>query len=212
MERNYDTHDKEMLAIIRALEEWRHHLEGTQHVFEIWTDHKNLEYFMSAKKLNRRQARWSLFLSRFHFTLHHRPGSKSLKPDALSRRPDHGKGEDDNSNVTLLKPEYFQIQALRRGHVQLTGEEQGLLRRIRNAKDFDEPVAKAMELLKRSGQRSLAGEEWSHEQDLILFRGKVYVPKDDDLRRQIVHNHHDSPVAGHPGRWKTLELVSRNYW
>ena len=69
-----------------------------------------------------------------------------------------------------------------------------------------------MELLKRSGQRSLAGEEWSHEQDLILFRGKVYVPKDDDLRRQIVHNHHDSPVAGHPGRWKTLELVSRNYW
>ena len=167
---------------------------------------------MSAKKLNKRQARWSLFLSRFHFTLCHRPGSKSLKPDALSRRPDHGKGEDDNSNVTLLKPEYFQIQALRRGHILLTGEEQGLLRRIRNAKDFDEPVAKAMELLKRSGQRSLAGEEWSHEQDLILFRGKVYVPKDDDLRRQIVHNHHDSPVAGHPGRWKTLELVSRNYW
>ena len=56
------------------------------------------------------------------------------------------------------------------------------------------------------------GEEWSHEQDLILFRGKVYVLKDDDLRRQIVHNHCDSPVAGHPGRWKTLELVSRNYW
>ena len=109
--------------------------------------------------------------------MHHRPGSKSLKPDALSRRPDHGKGEDDNSNVTLLKPEYFQIQALRRGHVVLTGEEQGLLRRIRNAKDFDEPVAKAMELLKRSGQRSLAGEEWSHEQDLILFRGKVYVQR-----------------------------------
>ena len=98
VERNYDTHDKEMLAIIRALEEWRHHLEGTQHVFEIWTDHKNLEYFMTAKKLNRRQARWSLFLSRFHFTLHHRPGTKSLKPDALSRRPDHGKCQ---SNSTL---------------------------------------------------------------------------------------------------------------
>ena len=57
VERNYDTYDKEMLAIIRALEEWRHHLEGTQFVFKIWIDHKNLEYFMSAKKLNRRQAR-----------------------------------------------------------------------------------------------------------------------------------------------------------
>ena len=101
---NYDTYDKEMLAIIRALEEWRYDPERTQHVFEIWTDHKNLEYFMSAKKLNRRQARWSLFLSRFHFTLHHKPSTKSLKSDVLSRRPDHGKGEDDNSNITLLKP------------------------------------------------------------------------------------------------------------
>ena len=212
VERNYDTHDKEMLAIIRALEEWRHHLEGTQHVFEIWTDHKNLEYFMSAKKLNRRQARWSLFLSRFDFTLHHRPGSKSLKPDALSRRPDHGKGQNDNDNVVLLKPSFFQVHALNHDHVVLTGEEQGLLQRIKDSRDYDEPVAKALELLKRSGQRSLAGEEWSQEDNLILFRGKVYVPKDMNLRRQIVQLHHDSPVVGHPGRWKTLELVSRNYW
>lgn len=54
VERNYEIHDKEMLAIIRALEEWRHFLEGAKHQFEIWTDHKNLEYFMKARKLNRR--------------------------------------------------------------------------------------------------------------------------------------------------------------
>ena len=73
VERNYKIHDKEMLAIIRALEEWRHFLEGAEHQFKIWTDHKNLEYFMTAKKLNRRQARWSLLLARFNFLLHHRP-------------------------------------------------------------------------------------------------------------------------------------------
>ena len=56
-ERNYKIHDKEMLAIIRGLEAWRHLLEGVQFKFEIWTDHKNLEYFMKAQKLNRRQAR-----------------------------------------------------------------------------------------------------------------------------------------------------------
>ena len=56
-ERNYEIHDKEMLAIIRGLEAWRHLLEGAQYKFEIWTDHKNLEYFMKAQKLNRRQAR-----------------------------------------------------------------------------------------------------------------------------------------------------------
>ena len=72
--RNYEIHDKEMLAIIRALEEWRHFLEGAPDKFEIWTDHKNLEHFMSAKKLNHRQARWSLTLARFDFVMHHRPG------------------------------------------------------------------------------------------------------------------------------------------
>src|SRR5271156_462067 len=92
VERNYDIHDKEMLAVIRALEEWRHFLEGTEHQFEIWTDNKNLEYFMKAKKLNRRKARCSLFLARFDFVMHHRPGKSMGKPDALSRRDDHGSG------------------------------------------------------------------------------------------------------------------------
>jgi len=55
-ERNYEIHDKEMLAIVRGLEAWRHLLEGVQTKFEIWTNHKNLEYFMKAQKLNRRQA------------------------------------------------------------------------------------------------------------------------------------------------------------
>jgi len=56
-ERNYEIHDKEMLVIIRCLEAWRHFLEGAKGQFEIWTDHKSLEYFMKAQKLNRRQAR-----------------------------------------------------------------------------------------------------------------------------------------------------------
>ena len=56
-ERNYEIHDKEMLAIVRGLKVWRHLLKGAQYKFEIWTDHKNLEYFMKAQKLNQRQAR-----------------------------------------------------------------------------------------------------------------------------------------------------------
>jgi len=55
-ERNYEIYDKEILAIIRGLENWRYLLEGTHLKFEIWTDHKNLEYFMKAQKLNHRQA------------------------------------------------------------------------------------------------------------------------------------------------------------
>ena len=88
MERNYEIHDKEMLVIIRGLEAWRHLLEGAQFKFEIWTDHKNLEYFMKAQKLNRRQARWTLYLSQFDFTLKHVPGTRMGKADGLSRRLD----------------------------------------------------------------------------------------------------------------------------
>jgi len=57
MERNYKIHNKEMLAVIRCLEVWRHYLEGEKLEFEIWTDHKNLQYFMMSQKLNCRQAR-----------------------------------------------------------------------------------------------------------------------------------------------------------
>jgi len=102
VEQNYEIHNKEMLAIIYALEEWRHFLEGATHLVEIWTDHKNLEYFMTAKKLNRHQAHWSLHLARFDFLLHHCPGHTMGKPDALSRRADHGNGASNNKNIVLL--------------------------------------------------------------------------------------------------------------
>lgn len=84
-ERNYSVGDRELLAIKLALEEWRLWLEGTVQPFLVWTDHKNIEYLRSAKRLNPRQARWALFFSRFDFVISYRPGSKNTKPDALSR-------------------------------------------------------------------------------------------------------------------------------
>jgi RNase H-like domain found in reverse transcriptase/Reverse transcriptase (RNA-dependent DNA polymerase) len=78
VEWNYKIHDKEMLAIVRALEEWRHFVEGAEHQVEIWTDHKNLEYFMTTKKLNWRQACWSLPLARFDFINQAKPWVSSM--------------------------------------------------------------------------------------------------------------------------------------
>ena len=85
---NYEIHNKEMLVVIRGLENWRHLLEGTKFKFKVWTDHKNLEYFMKTQKLYQRQTRWALYLSRFDFILRHVPGTKMGKADGLSRRPD----------------------------------------------------------------------------------------------------------------------------
>src|SRR5258707_9793557 len=82
---NYKIHDKEMLAIMWELEEWRHFLEGSDQKFEIHTDHKNLSYFREAHKLNCCQVHWSLYLSRFDFILTHKPVRQMGRPDVLSR-------------------------------------------------------------------------------------------------------------------------------
>jgi hypothetical protein len=124
VERNYEIHNTKMLAIILGLEEWRHYLEGTRHPIEICTDHKALEYFQVAQKLNHQQARWSLYLLRFDFTLHHKLGRMG-KPDTLSRWADHGSGQGDNDNQTLLAPELFRIHALAGARFQ--GDEQNIL-------------------------------------------------------------------------------------
>ncbi|CAJ0950513.1 unnamed protein product [Ranitomeya imitator] len=84
-ERNYDVGNRELLAMKWAFEEWRHWLEGAKHRVVVLTDHKNLTYLESAKLLNPRQARWSLFFSRFDFVVSYLPGSKNVKADALSR-------------------------------------------------------------------------------------------------------------------------------
>ncbi len=92
-ERNYDVGYRELLAMKSAFGEWRHWLEGSKDPFVVLTDHRNLEYIRSAKRLNPRQARWSLFFSRFSFTVTYRPGSKNGKADALSRLYDSSSTE-----------------------------------------------------------------------------------------------------------------------
>jgi hypothetical protein len=96
------------------------------------------------------------------------------------------------------------------------GEERGILRDIhrRNWTGAQEDaVADAAQALKKSAAgKSLRSAEWRESQDLLFFRDHIYVPKDAGLCRRIVEQHHDSHIAGHAGRWKTLELVSCNYW
>ena len=160
VERNYEIHNKEMLAIVQALEEWRHFLEGTKHQFEIWMDHKNLEYFMMAKKLNWRQAQLLLLLARFNFLLHHRPRKTMGKLDALSHRSNHGSGTDDNQNLTLLTPNLFTIRALE--GLQVAREEKDILKEIRRrmeAEDQEEVVIMAVKELEKSPVKSIRSSE-----------------------------------------------------
>ena len=135
------------------------------------------------------------------------------KPDALSRRLDHGTGAADNSNVTLLTPGLFAIRALE--GLEVFGEEQDILRDIhRSIRDEvpEEPISKAIKELKASKTQTVKTAEWTLLDGLLSFRGRTYVLDYLDLRRRIVSLCHDTRIAGHAGRWKMLELVSKNYW
>src|SRR5258707_1337228 len=163
-ERNYQIHDKEMLAIMRALEEWRHFLKGSNQKFEIHTDHKNLSYFQEAHKLNHHQARWSLYLSRFDFVLTHKPGRQMGRPDALSRQVDHLRGAEDNADCTLLTLEVFELRAMEA--VMLEGEEAIFMERIRQSDQYNDPVVKALKALDMG---ELCSNEWMRAEGVVLY-------------------------------------------
>ena len=199
IERNYEIHNKEMLAVIRCLEVWRHFLEGTTTKFKVWTDHKNLEYFIKAQKLNRRQARWALYLSRFDFALKHILESKMEKADSLSRRPDwEVRVEKDNKNKTLVKPEWLEVQ--RTEEVEVIIEEVDLLEKIKQLRVKDNEVIKAVEEMKQAGVKMLRDKEWREVNSIMYKERKVYVPKDNILRMKIIRLHHDTPVEGYGGQ------------
>jgi hypothetical protein len=210
-ERNYDIYDRELLAIIRALEEWRHYLEGSPHPVEILSDHKNLEVFREARKLSRRQARWALFLTRFNFHITHVSGKTAGKPDALSRRADHDTGDADNEDVTLLPTSLF-VKTITFSLPPISDD---LMRRFRNCQQIDETVIEVLRSIAANKSTPLTAtlkKHWSVQDGLVFYSGRLYVPNDLALRRDMVRIHHDLPSAGHPGRLKTLDLIQRSIW
>jgi len=167
------------LAVIRCLKAWRHYLEGVKLEFKIWMDHKNLQYFMTSQKLNRRQARWALYLSQFNFALKHIPGKSMGKADRLSKRLDwQERVEKDNEDQKLIKPEWIK-------GAETIIEEGNLKERIKKVQKGDEKVVKMIEKLKRAGIKTLKDEEWEIEDGIVIIEGRIYIPE-GKLRGKII--------------------------
>ena len=195
-EKNYEIYNKEILAIVRCLEVWRHFLEETTTKFEVWTDHKNLEYFMKVQKLNRRQARQILYLSRFNFMLKHVLGSKMEKVDSLSRRLDQKVGvEKDNKDKILVKPEQLEVRKTKKVEVIVEGVD--LLEKVKQSRVKDNKIIKVVEEIKKAGVKMLRDEKWREVDGIIYKERKMYVPRDKKLKVEIIQLHYDIPVEGH---------------
>ena len=222
-ELNYDIHDKEMLAVVLSLGEWRAELEGTQETpFQIYSDHRALEYFMTTKKLSARQARWAEYLSRYHFKLAYRAGKSNERADALSRRTEDVATQNRTmaayrTQVLLPRDKISDriIQDLqlapiepdtRHDSVELVDR---LLTVNRTSPELEEFRIKA-----QNEKESI----WQFRNGLLLRDGKLYVPDDlftpgIPLRTALIREAHEQPMMGHPGRAKLRQLIqSRYYW
>ncbi|QRW20575.1 Retrotransposable element Tf2 protein [Rhizoctonia solani] len=205
-EGNYDTHNKELLAIIKALEEWRIFLEAMDKPVQVFTDHRNLEYWMQARTFNQRHARWRVFLSDFNFEIHYCPGKQSGKPDALSRQLDYV--DNPQEPEVMLLPEVF---------ANTVEEELEIVTDICAKLKEDpslEPIIKFLTEDADNAPPSIrkAYRDYDWEEDLLWYCGKLVVPDSEPLKEQLLREFHNSLLAGHPGQQRTLKLISRSYW
>ena len=175
-QRNYDTGDRELLAIIRALEEWRHYIQGSAHTTTILSDHANLTYFKLPQTLSPRQARWALYVSEFDLKLVHIPGSNNVLADALSRRPDLCPDKPDNKDMIML-PEHLFANLI----------DVDLQERIASSRDFDFDAAEAIKVLLEKGPTNLRHDmdNWETQEfdgkNILFYKEKNYIPKNDGL-------------------------------
>ena len=166
---------------------------------------------MKAQKLNQRQAKWVLYLSRFNFMLKHIPGSKMGKANSLSRRPDWEVGvKKDNENEMLVKPEWLKVRRTKVVEIIVDGVD--LLEKVKELRIKDDKVVKAVEEMKQAGVKMLKDEEWREVNNIMYKERKVYVPKNEKLRAEIIRLPHNIPVEGHGGQWKIVELITCNFW
>jgi len=200
VERNYEIYDKELLAIVEALTKWRQYLLDTKEPFEVWMDHENLEYFRESHKLNGRQAWWYLKLQDYDFILKH-----ISKADILSRK-DQVNTKEDNKDVQLLKDKLWQqrtmaeITMIKR---KTTMEEGNILKEIKRNTTREKKVVQAL--------KKEDGLTWE-ENGVVYIEGRIYVPNNKKIKKEILKENHNSADVGHPGQHRMLKLIKRTYW
>ncbi len=184
-ERNYATHEKEQLAIVTALTDWRHYVLGTQITIE--TDHCSLKYLQTQPMLSQRQARWQEILSQFEpFEIVYKPGKQNTVADALSRRSDH-QVSNINSNVT-----------------------NGLFQLIRNEYDNDDVYKHTM--VKLNAGEAVVNRVLING-IIYNYNNQICIPNNNLIKQLIFNEHHDSILAAHAGFDKTYQSIARTfYW
>lgn len=229
-ELNYDIYNKEMLAVIEALRSWRCYVDGCEDL-TIRTDHKNLEYWKTARVLNRRHIRWLHLMQEHRPKIVYTPGKSMTKADTLSRRQGFQEGTKptDSPPTALLSPDQFETVSEPSATIAVTQAERdaaqdaeleattSLMKRIRDAQPEDPALS---ELLPYLHDPTLPRPDHLRDDlevveyvDGAVHLGHVlYVPDDHQLKLDVIKQCHNDPLAGHFGQKKTRHLASRYFY
>jgi hypothetical protein len=186
-ERNYVTHDLELESIVHALGKWRHYLMGKR--FELRADHNGLKYLFDQPTLNSRQGRWLEFLSKYDFDIKHIKGKENKVVDALIRRV-----HEMHSKSISMYQSYLKLR---------------MIEATKSDLQYKELVAKLQQgiLKQKIEEYKLVNDE------IIRYRGRIYVPNSQELKNMILREMHNVPYVGNPGYQKTIAVVkSQYYW
>ncbi|SPC65785.1 related to pol protein [Ustilago sp. UG-2017b] len=232
-EKNYEIHDKELLAVVSCLTQWRHMLAGLPHQLVILTDHEALKYFKSQHRITGRQARWAVLLADFDFILQYRPGDKGGEPDALTRRADmQPAGEEQEHNVRQLLPPRVFKETEDPGSTLVAP----MLSMESIASKGLKDLVKIFQPLDEELQEIHLKKPFEVKDDLWYSGGRLVIPKVtmpgrtnnrhsrsakevdvqslsvEHLRFMVMTQCHDGITAGHVGRDATIKAAQRHYW
>ena len=189
---NYDIHDKELLTIISALQQWKVYAENCSEL-KIFTDHNFFLTFTTTKKFNKKQIRWSKLLGQYKFKIIYTPNKNNGKTNAFSRRSDHMECKN-NIKTPVFKQKNDGFFTTNQFAATL--------------KMFIPDVTKTF--TKAYAINKLVFDFKKQQQTTILtYQKKTYVPK--SCIKNVIRDHHDDPVQKHPKISKTVELISRDF-
>ena len=205
-EKNYPTHDLELAAVVYALKIWRHYLYGVQ--CQIFSDHKSLKYIFTQKELNMRQRRWLELVKDYDCEILYHPGKANKVADALSRK----------STIALmsiqalppqLQEEISELEIeLVVGQVSALTLQPTIFDGMKGAQELD-PILVGIKEEVLEGRNTA----FSLSQDGILnFNGRLCVPNDEELRKQILSEAHETPYSIHPGATKMYQDLREHFW
>jgi hypothetical protein len=208
-EQNYLTHDLELAAVIHALKIWRHHLMGTK--CNICTNHKSLKYIFTQADLNMRQRCWLELIKDYDLEVHYHPGKANVVADALSRKAHcHCLSIKIFSETICYHMRKLNLEIIPQGTLNLISIESTLQDNIIISQLHDEGI----KIIKQKLSQGDAKYRCFHtdNQGVLWFNNCIVVPKNHQLRKQILDEAHLSKFSIHPGSTKIYQDLRRNFW